>query len=132
VVGLTEALRAELRGTGSELHQVLPIGVNTELYSGVAAARGFPTAEPADVADTIVELLQTGKFELFVPRTAGAVTRMQALMPRRMAEAIIRLTKGDQLLLSADPVARTAYEARINGVPAGPVAVATEREKDAA
>jgi NAD(P)-dependent dehydrogenase (short-subunit alcohol dehydrogenase family) len=132
VVGLTEALRAELRGTGIEMHQVLPIGVNTELYSGVSAARGFPNAEPADVADTIVELLQTGKFELYVPRQVGTITRMQALMPRRLAEAIIRFTKGDQLLLSADPVARAAYEARINGVPAGPVAVATEREKNAA
>jgi NAD(P)-dependent dehydrogenase (short-subunit alcohol dehydrogenase family) len=115
VVGLTEALRSELRGTGIELHQVLPIGVNTELYSGVAAARGFPTAEPEDVANTIVELLQTGKFELFVPRKAGAITRMQALMPRRLGEAIIRFTKGDQLLLAADPAARAAYEARIDG-----------------
>jgi len=53
-------------------------------------------------------------------------------MPRRLAEAIIRWTKGDQLLLNADPTARAAYEARINGVPAGPVAVATEAEKDAA
>jgi NAD(P)-dependent dehydrogenase (short-subunit alcohol dehydrogenase family) len=133
VVGLTEALRAELRGTGIEMHQVLPIGVNTELYSGVAAARGFPTAEPAEVANTIVELLQTGKFELYVPRNVGAITRMQSLMPRRLAEAIIRLTKGDQLLLSADPAARAAYEARINGsVPAAPVAVPDERQKDAA
>jgi NAD(P)-dependent dehydrogenase (short-subunit alcohol dehydrogenase family) len=120
VVGLTEALRSELRGSGIELHQVLPIGVNTELYSGVSAARGFPTAEPEDVANTIVELLQTGKFELFVPRKVAAVTRMQALMPRRMAEAIIRFTKGDQLLLAADPAARAAYEARItaSGAPA--------------
>jgi len=133
VVGLTEALRAELRGTGIDLHQVLPIGVNTELYSGVSAARGFPTAEPAEVASTIVELLQTGKFELYVPRQVGAITRMQALMPRRLAEAIIRFTKGDQLLLSADPVAREAYEARINGSAApAPVAVPDDREKDAA
>ena len=133
VVGLTEALRAELRGTGIELHQVLPIGVNTELYSGVSAARGFPTAEPAEVASTIVELLQTGKFELYVPRQVGAITRVQALMPRRLAEAIIRFTKGDQLLLSADPVAREAYEARINGSAApAPVAVPDDREKDAA
>ncbi len=115
VVGLTEALRAELRGTGIEMHQVLPIGVNTELYSGVAAARGFPTAQPQEVADTIVELLQTGKFELFVPRKVAAITRVQAVMPRRVTEAIIRLTKGDQLLLAADPAARAAYEARING-----------------
>ncbi len=127
VVGLTEALRSEVRGTGVELHQVLPIGVNTELYSGVAAARGFPTAEPEDVANTIVELLQTGKFELFVPRKVALITKVQALMPRRMAEAIIRFTKGDQLLLAADPAARAAYEARINGSPAP-----AEQERSAA
>jgi NAD(P)-dependent dehydrogenase (short-subunit alcohol dehydrogenase family) len=127
VVGLTEALRSELRGTGVELHQVLPIGVNTELYSGVSAARGFPTAEPEDVANTIVELLQTGKFELFVPRKVALITRMQAVMPRRLAEAIIRFTKGDQLLLAADPAARAAYEARINGSPAP-----AEQERSAA
>ena len=57
VVGLTEALRSELRGTGIEVHQVLPIGVNTELYSGVSQARGFKTPEPEDVAGAIVELL---------------------------------------------------------------------------
>ena len=135
VVGLTEALRSELRGTGIELHQVLPIGVNTELYSGVAAARGFPTAEPQDVANTIVELLQTGKFELFVPRSVGPIMRMQALMPRRVAETIIRFTKGDQLLLSADLGARAAYDARmeqmING--SGSVAEApSEQERSAA
>jgi NAD(P)-dependent dehydrogenase (short-subunit alcohol dehydrogenase family) len=131
VVGLTEALRSELRGSGIELHQVLPIGVNTELYSGVSAARGFPTPEPEDVANTIVELLQTGKFELFVPRKVAAVTRMQALMPRRMAEAIIRFTKGDQLLLAADPAARAAYEARITGSGA-PAKHEPEQERSAA
>jgi NAD(P)-dependent dehydrogenase (short-subunit alcohol dehydrogenase family) len=135
VVGLTEALRSELRGTGIEVHQVLPIGVNTELYSGVSGARGFKTPEPEDVASTIVELLQTGKFELYVPRSVGMITRMQALMPRRVAEAIIRFTKGDQLLLSADHGARAAYDARmeqmING--SAPAAgVSAERERDAA
>jgi NAD(P)-dependent dehydrogenase (short-subunit alcohol dehydrogenase family) len=113
VVGLTEALRAELRGTGIELHQVLPIGVNTELYSGVSAARGFATAEPEDVANTIVELLQTGKFELYVPKVVGLMPRVNALMPRGLMEAIIRFTKGDQLLLSADHGARAAYDARM-------------------
>src|SRR5690242_6829903 len=126
VVGLTEALRSELRGTGIELHQVLPIGVNTELYSGVAAARGFPTAEPEDVANSIVELLQTGKFELYVPRSVGTVLRLQALIPRRLAEAIMRWTKGDQLLLAADAGARAAYEARINGPGTGSAAAAGE------
>jgi NAD(P)-dependent dehydrogenase (short-subunit alcohol dehydrogenase family) len=131
VVGLTEALRAELRGTGIQLHQVLPIGVNTELYSGVSAARGFPTAEPGDVANAIVELLQTGKFEIYVPRSAGVLTWLQALVPRRVAEAIIRMTRGDQLLLAADHGARAAYEERmaqlIGGASVAPAADAQER-----
>jgi NAD(P)-dependent dehydrogenase (short-subunit alcohol dehydrogenase family) len=127
VVGLTEALRAELRGTGIELHQVLPIGVNTELYSGVSQARGFKTPEPEDVANTIVELLQTGKFELFEPRAVGVLTRLQAVMPRSLSEAIVRWTKGDRVLLAADPAARAAYEARINA-PSTPA----EQERTAA
>jgi NAD(P)-dependent dehydrogenase (short-subunit alcohol dehydrogenase family) len=135
VVGLTEALRLELRGTGIEVHQVLPIGVNTELYSGVSQARGFKTPEPEDVANAIVELLQTGRFEIYVPKTVDAVVRFNALVPRRVAEAFTRLTKGDQLLLTADRAARAAYEARmaltINGS-APAVEVPSERERDAA
>ena len=127
VVGLTEGLRSELRGTGIELHQVLPIGVNTELYAGVSQARGFKTPEPEDVANTIVELLRTGKFELYEPRAVGVLTRIQGLLPRSLSEAIVRWTKGDQLLLSADPAARAAYEARINAP-----AVPTEQERTAA
>src|ERR1700733_6936152 len=135
VVGLTETLRAELRGTGIEVHQVLPIGVNTELYSGVSQARGFKTPEPEDVAGAIVELLQTGRFEAYVPRQVGAIVRLQALMPRRVTEFVTRLTKGDRVLLSADPSARAAYDARMAQMfdgPAVPVAVPDDREKDAA
>ncbi len=134
VVGLTETLRAELRGTGIEVHQVLPIGVNTELYSGVPQARGFKTPEPEHVAAAIVELLQTGRFEQYVPRYVGAVVRMQAVMPRRVAEAVARITHADRLLLSSDPSARAAYDARMAQMfdgPAVPVEV-PDREKDAA
>ena len=89
VVGLTEALRSELRGTGIEVHQVLPIGVNTELYSGVSAgARAARRPSPRTSANTIVELLQTGKFELFVPRAVGVLiapagAHAAAVCPRR-------------------------------------------------
>lgn len=135
VVGLTEALRAELRGTGIELHQVLPIGVNTELYSGVSQARGFRTTEPEDVAGAIVELLQTGRFELYVPRPAGIV-RLSALLPRRVTEFITRLIKADRVLLTADPAARAAYDARIeemfNGFAPAVAPERPEQERDAA
>ncbi len=134
VVGLTESLRAELRGTGIEVHQVLPIGVNTELYSGVEAARGLKTPEPEDVANAIVELLRTGKFQLYVPREMSALMRLQALLPRRVADAIARLTKADQLMLGANPAARAAYDTRmdqlINGT--APAAPAADQERTAA
>jgi NAD(P)-dependent dehydrogenase (short-subunit alcohol dehydrogenase family) len=135
VVGLTEAMRAELRGSGIEVHQVLPIGVNTELYSGVKQARGFKTPEPEDVAAAIVELLQTGRFEQYVPRYMSAVVRMNALMPRRITETITRITNADRILLTADPGARAAYDARMAQMfdgPAVPVAVPDERARDAA
>jgi NAD(P)-dependent dehydrogenase (short-subunit alcohol dehydrogenase family) len=132
VVGLTEALRSELRGTGIEVHQVLPIGVNTELYSGVSGARGFKTAEPEHVGDTIVELLQTGKFELFEPRSVGHIVRLQGLMPRRVSELIVRLTKGDQVLLAANHGARAAYDARMEQTINGSGASAPEQERTAA
>jgi NAD(P)-dependent dehydrogenase (short-subunit alcohol dehydrogenase family) len=131
VVGLTETLRAELRGTGIEVHQVLPIGVNTELYSGVSDARGFKTPEPEDVANAIVELLQTGKFELYVPKVMGTMIRLQSLLPRRAVDAIMRLTKGDQLMLASNPAARAAYDARMEQLINGS-APAAEQERTAA
>ena len=47
-----------------------------------------------------------------------------------MTEAIIRLTKGDQLLLAADPAARAAYEARMERLNGS--APAAEQERSAA
>jgi short-subunit dehydrogenase len=134
VVGLTEALRTELRGSGIEVHQVLPIGVNTELYSGVSQARGFKTPEPEDVAAAIVELLQTGRFEQYVPKRMALLMRLNALLPRRVAEAYTRMTRGDRLLMNADARARAAYDARMAQMfdgPAVPVAVPDE-QRDAA
>ena len=72
VVGLTESMRAELRGTGIEVHRVLPIGVNTELYSGVPAARGFKMPEPEDVANAIVELAADRALRALRAQVVGA------------------------------------------------------------
>ena len=113
VVGLSEAIRAEIHGTNVEISVVMPVGVNTELYSGLPAPRGFKTAEPEDVANAIVEALQTGRYEVFVPKSVGAVFRLNALMPRKATEAIGRFLKGDQVLSHPDHVARAAYEARM-------------------
>jgi NADP-dependent 3-hydroxy acid dehydrogenase YdfG len=113
VVGLTEAIRAEVRDTDIWTSVVMPIVVHTELGSGLPETRGFKAVEPEDVAAEIVEALQTGRFEVFVPRSVGRLFRAQALIPRRAMEAMARVLKGDQVLMAPDHGARAAYEARM-------------------
>jgi NAD(P)-dependent dehydrogenase (short-subunit alcohol dehydrogenase family) len=113
VVGLSEAIRGELRGTDIAVSVVMPVGVNTELYSGLPQVRGIKTPEPEDVADAIVEALQTGRFEVYVPKSMNFLFRMQTLLPRRVTDAIGRALKGDQVLVNPDHGARAAYERRM-------------------
>ena len=113
VVGLTEAIRAEVRDTDIWTSVVMPIVVHTELGSGLPETRGFKAVEPEDVAAAIVEALQTGRFDVFVPKSVGTLFRSQALVPRRAMERIARTLKGDQVLMTPDHGARAAYEARM-------------------
>jgi NAD(P)-dependent dehydrogenase (short-subunit alcohol dehydrogenase family) len=112
VVGLSEAVRAELRGTGVEVSVVMPSLVNTELASGVRAARGVKTVEPEDVAAAVVAALQSPRFDVFVPKLTGRLVGLGAMLPRNAREAIARATGGDKALKDADPSARAGYEAR--------------------
>jgi NAD(P)-dependent dehydrogenase (short-subunit alcohol dehydrogenase family) len=135
VVGLTEALRQELHGTGIELSVVMPIGVNTELYSGLPATRGFKKPEPQDVGNAIVDALQRRRFEVWVPKSIAAVVRSGNVMPRRMLEAIGRLLESDKALTTPDHSARAAYDARLERIIGGdarPTTPAPEPEPESA
>jgi NADP-dependent 3-hydroxy acid dehydrogenase YdfG len=113
VVGLSETIRGEVRNHGIDVSIVMPIVVKTELGSGLPDARGFKPVEPEDVAEAIVEALQTGRVDVYVPRKVGPILRSQQVMPRRVVDAIGRFFKGDQVLSNPDHHARAAYEARM-------------------
>jgi short-subunit dehydrogenase len=113
VVGLSESIRAELHGTNISLSVVMPVVVNTELGSGLHQTRGFKPIAPEDVAEAIVEALQTGRFEVYVPKSMRSMVRLGALVPRKATEAIGRALKGDQVLAHPDHGARAAYESRM-------------------
>jgi NAD(P)-dependent dehydrogenase (short-subunit alcohol dehydrogenase family) len=119
VVGLTESIRMEFEGTGVDVSVVMPVGVNTELYSGLQPLRGIKTPEPEDVAEAVVEALQTGRYEVYVPKRLNATLRITALLPQRARDAIGKAIGGD-MMTRPDHTARAAYEARIartiNGV----------------
>jgi NAD(P)-dependent dehydrogenase (short-subunit alcohol dehydrogenase family) len=128
VVGIAESLRQELRGTGIDVSVVMPTAVNTELGSGLGAARAFQTVEPEDVADAIVEALQTNRFDVFVPKSLGVTIRSGNVLPRKFMEWIGRTLKGNEVLTNLDHTARAKYEERlrqtIEGSPPAPAAAA--------
>jgi NAD(P)-dependent dehydrogenase (short-subunit alcohol dehydrogenase family) len=114
VVGLTEAVRAECRGSGVELSYVMPITVNTQLIEGLADKRGVKRVEPEDVATQIVDALELDKVDVYVPRELRASVVIGTLLPRRAREAVARFMGVTEVMTEVDPAARRAYEERIS------------------
>lgn len=112
VVGVSEAVRAELRGTGVEISCVMPGPVNTELMAGAPSARGVKNVNPEDVAAAIVEALELPRFDVYVPKTLGPINAVMGIVPRRGREALARGLKADKVLDAADMGARREYELR--------------------
>jgi NAD(P)-dependent dehydrogenase (short-subunit alcohol dehydrogenase family) len=113
VVGLTESVYWELRGTGVDISYVLPALVKTELAVGVKQTRASKAIEPEVVATEIVAALKKPKVAIFAPKEMGAITKVSGLLPRKIGEKIMTATGSDHLL--ADAVAsgqRADYEAR--------------------
>jgi NAD(P)-dependent dehydrogenase (short-subunit alcohol dehydrogenase family) len=112
VVGLSEAVRAELRGSGVEVVCVMPTVVNTELTSGVGQ-RWVKPVEAEDVANAIVDAMEVPRFDVFVPKANGGLYKFLTLLPRGAREGLGRLMKVDKLMLEVDHGARRAYEERV-------------------
>jgi len=111
VVGISEAVRTELRGSGVEVLCVMPTVVNTELTSGVGQKWVKPV-EASDVANEIVDAMEVPRFDVFVPRANGVLYKVLSPLPRAWREAIGRAMKVDKLMIEVDHGARQAYEER--------------------
>ncbi|GAC1437166.1 MAG: SDR family oxidoreductase [Solirubrobacteraceae bacterium] len=112
VVGVSEAVRAELRETSVEVSCVMPGIVNTELAAGLQQARGVKNVNPEDVAAGIVEALEFPRFDVYVPKSIGPINTVLGIMPRRGREAFARALKADKVLDQADGAVRREYELR--------------------
>ncbi len=111
VVGISEAVRGELHGSGVEVLCVMPTIVNTDLTSGLGQ-KWVKAVEASDVADAIVDAMEVPRFDVFVPRENGLIYRLMGLLPRTWREAIARLMKVDRLMFEVDHGARRSYEER--------------------
>ena len=112
VVGASEAVRFELRGSGVEISCVLPVVVRTELAAGVSKARFVDHLEPEDVAEAIVATLRVPRFEVFVPSHINALMTFASLLPQRARDGLARAMKADAVFTNPDAGARRAYERR--------------------
>jgi NAD(P)-dependent dehydrogenase (short-subunit alcohol dehydrogenase family) len=112
VVGLSEAIRAELVDTGVDVSYVMPSFVDTELTVGLKGSKAIKTVEPSLVADLTVDALETGRVEVFVPKSNGPISRVLTLLPRGAREKLGHALGGDTALETVDPSTRKVYEDR--------------------
>jgi NADP-dependent 3-hydroxy acid dehydrogenase YdfG len=112
VLGVSEAVRFELRGSPVEISCILPVVVNTELAAGASNARFVAKLEPEDVAEAVVKTLRFPRFEVFVPRYMTAMMTFAGILPRAARELMARALKADRVFMTRDDDARREYELR--------------------
>jgi short-subunit dehydrogenase len=115
VVGLTESLRLEYRGSGLAFSVVLPSQVDTAMIDGQGRPRALPVIAPDDVAAAVLDALKTQRFEVWVPRSQGATAKLGAILPRAARELIYRAVGLSRIAGDADPDSRRGYHRRAFG-----------------
>ncbi|MFO0642242.1 MAG: SDR family oxidoreductase [Polyangiaceae bacterium] len=112
-VGLSEAVRREVSGSGVTVSCVMPSAVRTELASGVPLDRGMPTVEPEEVARAIVGTFHSRAPEVPVPRVLAGWDALNALVPRAFVDAALRALGDRRAIEELDPEGRRSYAARV-------------------
>ena len=113
VLGYTDAVRMENRGSGVNFSAILPTLVNTEMIAGVGRAKGFRNAEPDDVARAVAGVIAKPKPRVFVPRSVGTAAAAQRFVPQRLSEATGRaLGTGRVFTSDVEADKRTGYARR--------------------
>lgn len=115
VVGLCDAVRNELRGTGVGVSCVMPGPVETELGAGIGNARGVDTLQPEDVATAIVQAIAKGESDVWVPRKTRFMQAPVFLLPAGGRDFMLRAFNADKVLAKADTARRAEYERKVAG-----------------
>ncbi len=90
VLGYTDAVRLENRGSGMHFSVIMPTLTNTDMVAGAGHAKGFKNAEPEDVARAVVGVIAKPEPHVAIPRSLGMTLWAQRLMPLGLAEALGR------------------------------------------
>jgi NAD(P)-dependent dehydrogenase (short-subunit alcohol dehydrogenase family) len=110
VVGLSEAVRCELEGTGVTVTTVLPNLADTRLGSGMHAARGMKKLDARQIADAIVDGLHDRPAEVYVPRSLRPLSVLDLALPRGPRRLVHRAFASDRVAQDFDHARRAAYQ----------------------
>ena len=113
VLGYTDSVRLENRGSGVHFSAILPTLVNTEMIAGVGHGKGIKNAEPDDVARAVAGVIAKPKPRVFVPRSLGRAATVQRFLPQRWSEATGRAAGTNAIFTTdVDVDKRAAYARR--------------------
>ena len=114
VVSLTETARVEFRGQGVDFTCVMPSFTATDLIAGTKGTRFVATIKPGDVAAAIAAAVAEPRYDVYVPKSVGAIIKLNSLLGRKVRDGMARALKADRTFLDFDHGQRAAYEARIS------------------
>jgi NAD(P)-dependent dehydrogenase (short-subunit alcohol dehydrogenase family) len=118
VVGLTYALREELRPHKIHVCAILPGVVHTELSAGMRLPRAvanFVSVEPEDIAAAVVAATRNHRALSYVPRRLQFLLRTALFTPERPRRFLGRVTRTERVFLEMDQATRDSYHARARG-----------------
>jgi NAD(P)-dependent dehydrogenase (short-subunit alcohol dehydrogenase family) len=115
VVGLTESLRLEYRGSGVRFSVVQPAQVETAMLEGQARPRLLPVVTPDEVASAVVGAVRRDRFEVWVPSSQAITFKLGSVLPRAAREGILRAAGLGRIAGEADQSVRRGYHERMFG-----------------
>ena len=113
VIGYSDALRRELRGTGVRVSVIMPNLVSTAMGAGITPPRGFAAVTAQAVSTAAMRAIERGRFSSFVPGYLGPLLRVSRLLPTRVQDFVDDRIGTDRIGLGGDPSARASYLANI-------------------
>jgi short-subunit dehydrogenase len=115
IVGLTESLRLEYRGSGLRFSLVQPAQVETGMLDGQARPRLLAQVTAGEVAAAVVAAVRNNRFEVWVPSSQGVSVKLGSLLPRRAREAVLRAMGVGKIAGDTDQAQRRDYHERMFG-----------------
>ena len=98
VVGLSEAVRNELHGTGVGVTCVMPGVVDTRLGAGLSQPGFVELVTPQEVADGIVRGIVEDRPEIWLPKMTRAMIPVIQLLPAKVRDRLSRALGTDKTL----------------------------------